>query len=128
MTERAKFTGRLLLLFSTAVLFYCANAEVQAVRGMRINHVDVSKVKDGDYLGAFAYGGFNYVVRVNVVDHQIVDVLILKNRTTKWAKKAERVAKSILDQQRNDVDAISGATTTSKAFLKAVENALEKGL
>jgi uncharacterized protein with FMN-binding domain len=41
---------------------------------------------------------------------------------------AEGVVKSILDQQKNDVDVVSGATTTSKALLKAVENALVKGL
>lgn len=128
MTGCVKFVERLLLLLNIAVLFYCTSAEVQAVRSMRIQHVDLSKVKDGDYLGAFAYGGFNYVVRVNVVDHQIVDVLVLNNRTTKWAKKAEGVVKSIIDQQKNDVDAISGATTTSKALLKAIERALAKGM
>jgi len=36
--------------------------------------------------------------------------------------------KRVLEQQRNDVDAVSGATTTSKALLRAVENALNKGL
>lgn len=127
MNDFAKVREYLLLLVILVTLFGCTNAEVQAVRGMHINHVDLSKVKHGDYLGAFAYGGFNYVVRVNVVDHQITDILVLKNRTTKHAKKAEGVVKSILDHQRNDVDAISGATTTSKALLKAVENALAKG-
>ena len=32
--------------------------------------------------------------------------------------------KKIIEQQRVDVDAVSGSTITSKAFLKAVENAV----
>jgi len=118
----------LALILSLAVLFGCSSAEVKAVRSMPINHVNLGQVKDGEYMGDFAYGGFAYEVAVTVASHQIKDIKILKNRTTKHAKMAEGVVKSILDQQKNDVDAISGATTTSKALLKAVESALEKGL
>jgi len=32
----------------------------------------------------------------------------------------------IMKQQKISVDAVSGATTTSKAFMKAAENALSK--
>jgi uncharacterized protein with FMN-binding domain len=56
------------------------------------------------------------------------DVVLTRNRTTKYARMAEAVVKNILDQQKNDVDVVSGATTTSKALLKTVENALAKGL
>jgi hypothetical protein len=69
----------------------CTNAEVKAVRGMPINHVDLSKVKDGEYLGAYAYGGFSYEVKVTVANHQIKDIAIIKNRTTKHARMAEGV-------------------------------------
>jgi uncharacterized protein with FMN-binding domain len=116
-----------LLLLGLIFVFGCSNAEVKAVRIMPINHVDLGKVKDGQYTGDFSYGGFAYEVSVKVAGHQIKDISVVKNRTTKHAKMAEGVVKSILDQQRNDVDAISGATTTSKALLKAVENALTKG-
>jgi len=67
-------------------------------------------------------------VQVTVVSHQIKEIAIIKNRTARHAKMAEDIVKSILGQQKNDVDVVSGATTTSKALLKAVENALEKGL
>ena len=115
-----KYLAALILLFSLTALFGCTNA---AVRRMPINHVDLSRVKDGDY----AYGGFSYEVKVSVASHQIKDVAIIKNRTTTHAKMAEGVVKRILEQQKNDVDTISGATTTSKALLKATENALAKG-
>jgi uncharacterized protein with FMN-binding domain len=92
------------------------------------NHVDLAKVRDGAYEGDFTYGGFTYEVSVTVASHQIKDIGVVKNRATNPAKKAERALKLVLEQQRNNVDAVSGATTTSKALLKAVENALNKGL
>ena len=118
----------LALLAILVALFGCASAEVKAVRNMPISHVDLTKVKDGAYKGDFTYGGFTYEVAVTVASGQIKDIGVVMNRTTRHAKMAEDVVKSILDQQRNDVDAVSGATTTSKALLKAAENALEKGL
>ncbi len=119
--------GRLLLVLCIMVLFGCSSTEVKEVRSMPINHVDLLKVKDGTYPGDYSYGRFTYEVQVTVTDHQIKDIAVTKNRTTKHAKMAENVIKSIVDQKKNDVDAVSGATTTSKALLKAVENALRKG-
>ena len=86
------------------------------------------RVTVGTYDGDFTYGGFAYQVSVSVASHQIRDIAVVKNRTTSHAKKAEEALKRVAEQQRNDVDAVSGATTTSKALLKAVENALNKGL
>ncbi len=111
-----------------AVLLGCASGEVKTVRAMPINHVDLAQVRDGTYTGDFTYGGFTYEVSVTVTSHQIKDIAAVKNRTTSHAKKAEGALRSVLEQQRNDVDAVSGATTTSKALLKAAENALNKGL
>jgi uncharacterized protein with FMN-binding domain len=93
---------------------------------MPINHVDLAQVKDGKYPGSYSYGGFKYEVMVDVESHQIKNITITTNRTTSHAQAAEGVIKSILVQQKNDVDVVSGATTTSKALLKAVENALEE--
>ena len=123
-----KTFGYLSVAFGLVFLFGCSNAEVKAVRAMPISHIDLGKVKDGQYAGDFSYGGFTYEVAVTVAGHQMKEVTVVRNRTTKHARMAEGVLKAILGQQKNDVDAISGATTTSKALLKAVEKALEKGL
>jgi uncharacterized protein with FMN-binding domain len=118
----------ILLVLILALTAGCNGAEVRAVRAMPINHIDLAKVKDGTYLGDFTYGGFTYQVSVAVVSGQIRTIAVVKNRTTSPAKRAEEALKRVLEQQRNDVDAVSGATTTSKALLKAVENAINKGL
>ncbi|GAB1456487.1 hypothetical protein MASR2M48_17950 [Spirochaetota bacterium] len=51
---------------------------------------------------------------------------MLSSGDTKQAKMAEGVFASIISEQKNDVAVVSGATTTSKAFLKAIENALNE--
>ena len=114
----------LALALCVAALASCSRAEVQAVRSLPIAHVDLSQVGDGAYTGQYGYAGFTYEVQVTVSGHRITGVELLHNRTTKQAKMAAGVAARVVDQQRNDVDAVSGATTTSKAILKAIENAL----
>lgn len=106
----------------------CASQEMLRVRQMEIQNVDINKIQDGEYIGAFSYSGFEYKVKTIVNDHRIGDVVILHNRDTKHAKRAEGVISEIVNNQTPKVDAISGATTTSKALMKAVENSLSRGI
>jgi uncharacterized protein with FMN-binding domain len=115
------------ILMTLAVLSGCASKEVQQTRQMPINGIDLQSVKDGEYQGDYSYSNFTYVVNVVVQNHHMTAVHVLKNRTTKKAKMAEGVIPRIIERQKNDVDVVSGATTTSKALLKAIENALSKG-
>lgn len=97
------------------------------MREMQIKDVDLRSLADGDYVGAFSYGGFEYRVKTVVKERRIVDVVVLQNRDTDYAKEAEGVLPEMVKRQTPNVDAISGATTTSKALMKAVENALISG-
>lgn len=108
----------------TLFLTGCKNNELDKVRKMEINAIDLSRVSDGNYRGNFSYGNFTYTVEVLVRNARIETINILENRDSKYAKMAEGVAEKVVWQQRNDVDVVSGATTTSKALLKAIENAL----
>ena len=61
---------------------------------------------------------------MEVADNRIAQIKVRKNRDTKHAKKAEGVIERVLEAQTPNVDASTGATTTSKALLKAIENGL----
>ena len=102
----------------------CASQEVLMMRQMKIQDVDMSSVMDGAHVGSYSHSGFEYRIQAVVRDHTITDIIILNNRDTKYARKAEEVAAEIIKEQTPNVDAVSGATTTSKALMKAVENAL----
>lgn len=105
----------------------CGTTDLRKVRTMQIKDIDLATVRDGTYEGAYAYGRFTYEVRVTIEGHAIASIDIVKNRDTAHAKDAEAVIDRVLAAQKTDVDAVSGATTTSKALLKAIETAIEKG-
>jgi uncharacterized protein with FMN-binding domain len=103
--------------------------EQAEVRKMTINDVEFSKVKDGAFRGDFTYGNFTYEVEVTVQEHKISRINILRNRSdSDYARKAEGVTDRVINAQSLKVNAVTGATTTSKALLKAIQNALVAGL
>ena len=106
------------------VIWGCASQELIRVHQMDIQDVDLRSVEDGKYIGTFSYGQFEYKVRTTVRSHIITTIDILQNRDTAYAQRAEGVIAQIIADQTPNVDAVSGATTTSKALMKAVENAL----
>ena len=93
---------------------------------MDIQNVDIKNISDGEYIGSFSYSNFEYKVKTIIKRHKIEEIIILQNRDTKHSKRAEGVVSEIIRNQTPNVDAISGATTTSKALMKAVENSLVK--
>ena len=128
MTHRIGLGAAVLAVLMTVAMTACVSPEVLATRKLVIAPIDLQQARDGTYLGQHTYGEFTYEVEVTVLDHRIEDIVVLSNRDTPHAIKAEGVIQAILEEQRNDVDAVSGATTTSKALLKAVEEALLKSL
>jgi uncharacterized protein with FMN-binding domain len=103
-----------------------ANKIMNEVRNAEIKDIDLNEIADGKYTGEFSYNNTLCKVEVAVNNHRIEAINILENGTTKYAKKAEAVIDKVIDEQKTNVDEISGATTTSKALLKAVESALSK--
>lgn len=95
------------------------------IRNMPIKNIDLTKVSDGIYKGDAHAGNYTYKVRVTVEDHKIVNIEGVDNRKSPYVTYAEGVFTKIIKQQKVDVDTITGATTTSKAFMKAVESALD---
>ena len=110
------------------VTVYPKIKEQADVRKMAINDIPLSDIIDGTFRGDFNYGDFTYEVEVIVQEHIIKDIKILENRQdSEYARKATAVVNNVLKAQSLNVDVVTGATTTSKALLKAIENALAKG-
>lgn len=109
------------IMFAFLVLNFLT---LQKFRKMQIEDTDVSSLADGTYYGATTLGGFTYEVQAVIQNHKIVEVKTIANRKSAYARFSEGVIPRILEAQNANVDTITGATTTSKALLKAVENAL----
>lgn len=97
------------------------------VAHLTIENIDIKTIPDGTYEGAFEGYRWSNSVKITVKDKRITDIEVIKSQT--FADKAKIV--TLIDRIKNaqslQVDVLSGATVSSKAFLKAVENALMKG-
>jgi uncharacterized protein with FMN-binding domain len=102
--------------------------EVEQIKTMDIAHIDPATVPDGEYTGEFPFRQrYLYRVKVAVKSGRIVDIEVLENGTeNEYAEKGLGVIPRILREQSPDVDAVSGATVSSKALMKCVEKALKK--
>lgn len=62
-------------------------------------------------------------VKVTVNDHRITDIKLIKHRNGQgsWA---EAMLTKVVDEQSLDVDAVAGATLSSKVILRAIAQAL----
>lgn len=122
-----KYTSMLLLL--TLATIACMPADIKTTREMEIESIDLNKVSDGSYQGSYSYAGSDFTVEVTVKDHTIEKIGILEAFAgTPHARNAQAIIDTVIAYQSIDVDVITGATTTSKAYLKCVENALKKGM
>jgi len=112
----------ILLIFSMTVQYL----QLEHFRSIKIRNVDLIQLNDGYYLGSINFG-FPYKVGVRIEDHKIKNIEILNNRSSFYAKLAEGITYKILREKKINPDAVTGATTTSKALLKAIESALLNG-
>ena len=99
----------------------------RAVRETTFDEIDIADVPGGIYIGEYDVNFIYAKVEVTVEDGEIVSINILEHRHER-GKAAEAIANKIVDEQKIDVDAISGATNSSAVIKKAVENALKNGL
>lgn len=86
--------------------------------------IDIADVSDGIYIGEYDVNFIYAKVEVTVEDGEIVSINILEHRHER-GKAAEKVIEKIIEEQKIDVDAVSGATNSSTVIKKAVENALK---
>ncbi|MFA9377341.1 MAG: FMN-binding protein [Lachnotalea sp.] len=95
----------------------------KAVENIEFNNIELSSISDGVYEGEYDVGYIYARVEVTVHLGTITDIKILEHRN-EHGTPAEALIGTIIEEQKIDVDAISGATNSSKVIKKAVENAL----
>ena len=96
----------------------------QAVKETTFEDINISDIPDGVYVGEYDVDFIYAKVEVTVQNGEITNINILEHRHER-GKTAEVITDRIVDEQKTDVDAISGATNSSTVIKKAVENALK---
>lgn len=120
-----------LAVLLTAVLTAAAMFSVIALAlrptTLQVQEVDMSRVHDGEYIGIYQNKLLLAVVRVEVFDHQIMEIEVLQHKES-YMPQARQTAEQVVEQQSLQVDTIAGATFTCDTVRKAVENALLQGI
>jgi len=102
--------------------------EHQEARSLPLTAVDFSKLKDGTYHGAYAGGMYKWRVNecdVTVTNGKVTDIQLAVSQDPGGENtQHQALYDRVIQAQSLQVDTISGATLTSKAYLQAVENAL----
>lgn len=125
-----------LLVGVALVLAGCAGlspAEVDAfLSSIPAEIPDLQNITDGAYEGAYRIkpprGETAFLkhvaVRVSVANHDVTAIAITEPGALAGDPDFEDYARRVAETDSLDVDGVSGATYSSKAFAKAVENAL----
>lgn len=110
-----------LLAIPLSILMFYGMSEI---RQLVIREVDLQKVADGTYTGAYHKGRWTFDVQVVIENHRIKSVKNVNarmNALQEWTASAEA---AFVEKQSVNIDVVSGATLNSKAMQKAVEVAL----
>ncbi len=90
----------------------------------RITNIDLKGVSNGVYTGSFGDFAVSVNLETTVKDHKITDIKIIKQSSGK-GYEARDIVKRILNAQTTHVDAVTGATMSSKCIMIAVNKALQ---
>lgn len=97
---------------------------VKNVQSISVSMPDLLNIKDGNYIGEYSITPVHVKVEVSISSHQITNIVIL-HHDNGLGSTAESIVNDVVKEQSLDIDAVSGATVSSKCILKAVENAIE---
>ena len=88
--------------------------------------VDHARLKDGTYEGSYRGGPNKASVQVTIRNSNIVKIDIIDHQAWRGDIAEETVIARIIASQSTRVDAVSGATNSSRVIMNAVQNAIEK--
>ena len=97
------------------------------VAALTFDEIDLTKVEDGIYEGQCDTGIVRARVQVTVRNHRLESIDLLEHENGRGTP-AEAILDQMVQEQTTTVDAVSGATCSSKVIRKAVETALAAGL
>jgi len=108
------------VLFAGAMLAGCAETQITGAP------VDHARLRDGIYDGSARGGPNKASVQVTIKDNNLVNIEILQHQAWRGVIAEATIVERIIAGQSTKVDAVSGATNSSRVIMNAVQNAIEK--
>jgi uncharacterized protein with FMN-binding domain len=102
---------------------FVSNKIISDAKALTIEEIDFTQLKDGEYPGNYEIFPVKVSVKTTVLNGKITQIELLEHFNGKGAP-AEKIVDDIIEKQSLQVDAVSGATVSSVAIKKAVEDSL----
>lgn len=116
----------LFVIVSVGVMFVYMTRGMDELKDVQVRSISPLSLEDGVYRGEFDSGRWANTVEVTVKDRKITDISLVEDVTFSRAEISEGLFDAVIEKQDLDVDIVSGATMTCKAYLAALEHALVK--
>jgi uncharacterized protein with FMN-binding domain len=122
-----KARKHLMLLLSIGLALSLAGCFVDDIDELVVSDISPTAVKDGSYEGEQMNKPITAKVEVVVKDGAITAIKLLKHSHGP-GHAADAIIDRVIAAQSLKVDAVSGASLSSKVILKAIETAIKKSL
>ena len=116
--------GAIFALF--AVMIILSTLGMKEIKEYSLGAFDLNAIPNGKYQGSCAIGRWSFTLLVTVNDHKITEIETLKGmaRTTSKPEMYTVINQKVIETQSLEIDAVSGASINTKAYLIAVADAL----
>jgi len=91
-----------------------------------VKPVDIAQVPDGTYTGELKGSRFANRLEARVSGGKITDIRITDDMAVVIPGVSSRIFGQVMQNRLLQADCVSGATVSSKAYLKALEDALDQ--
>ena len=126
MKKKLLIVGSIVIIILIGMFLVVTNGLSEGAT-VSINSIDLSTIQDGSYTGTYDFKRWSNTLVVKIKDNQITAIEIIDDVPgASVTNCSEEMFRRVMSAQNTQVDAVSGATVTSKAYLKAIENALGK--
>ena len=117
-----------IILLCSAALFYFTGCEaIEQIEKLTIEDISIPDIDDGEYKGSQNNFPVTAEVLVIVKDGRITAIK-LQGHSHGPGHGADEIIGRVMEKQSLEVDAVTGATYSSKVVLKAIEKALKQGM
>lgn len=120
-TSSSRGTLSSLIIFISCMLFLGCVMPQPSERS-----INPDLLKEGIYEGSYRGGPNKAVVKVSIAEGKIRSIEVVEHHAWRGRKAEKPVVERIIETQSTSVDAVSGATNSSRVIMKAVQNAVEK--
>ncbi len=114
-----------LIIITGAAGFFFLTRGLEEVASVQVGEIYPGQKEDGIYEGYYENYRWKNEVAVHIEDGRIVEIIVNDAQREDQEGLERKMTDAVMEAQSTQVEVVSGATVSSKAYLKAIEDALQ---